>query len=382
MLQETVVELNLPLPRGDPADRVGLGGRFDEGQGAALTRRRVDRVGAVADNRAAEAAGPHSHAIRCPRVTESGSTERDGRDRGRLVAAAAISVSALGWFPTTALVIALPDVQTQFGTSVTELGWVPNAYTLAVAATIIAAGRISDRLGHRRFFIVGTLGFSAAMALAAISPGFVFLLVAVAIAGVAGAFMFTSSLAILKARFSGRALTLTIALWAAASGLGQALGVPLGGLLEDSALGWRSIFYLSIPFGLFAAWVGIRRVQESREATTAPLDVAGAVGVGATVVMLVIAGMQGPDWGWLAPSTLGVIAGAALAAAVRGASGAEGERADPPAGGIPGSRLRRRHHDQLGRQRLPLGRALLWRRSSWRTRSATAPARPASRCWR
>ncbi len=247
-------------------------------------------------------------------MSGSGSTEREGRDRGRLIAAAAISVSALGWFPTTALVIALPDVQTQFGTSVTELGWVPNAYTLSVAATIIAAGRVSDRLGHRRFFIAGTLGFSAAVALAAISPGFGFLLAAVAIAGVAGAFMFTSSLAILKARFTGRALTLTIALWAAASGLGQALGVPLGGLLEDSALGWRSIFYLAIPFGLFAAWVGIRRVQESRETTTAPLDVAGAVGVGATVVMLVIAGMQGPDWGWLAPSTLGIIAGAALAA--------------------------------------------------------------------
>ena len=235
---------------------------------------------------------------------------------GRLVLAAAVCVAALGWFPTTALVIALPTVEAEFGTSVDELGWVPNAYTLAVAATLVVAGRISDRFGHRRFLLWGSLGFSAATALAAVAPSFSTLLVTVALSGVAGAFLFTSSLAILKVTFSGREQAVAIALWAAATNLGQALGSPLGGLLEDSALGWRSIFWLSIPFGLFAALVAARRVAESRQPSGAPIDLAGAASVAAAVVLLVVAGMQGPDWGWFAPGTLAVLAGAVAAIAL------------------------------------------------------------------
>jgi MFS family permease len=232
-----------------------------------------------------------------------------------MVIAATICVAALGWFPTTALVIALPEVQAAFGTSVDELAWVPNAYTLAVSAALIAAGRIADRFGRRRFFVWGTLGFSVATALAAIAPTFSTLLITVALSGVASAFMFTASLAILKVGFDGRRQAIAIGLWAAATNLGQALGSPVGGLLDDSALGWRSIFWLAIPFGLFAAFVGWRWVAESRVRSPARIDVAGALSVGAAVVLLVVAGMQGPEWGWLAPGTLVVLAAAALAVA-------------------------------------------------------------------
>jgi MFS family permease len=234
-------------------------------------------------------------------------------EHGRMIIAAGICVAALGWFPTTALVIALPQVEADFATPVDELGWVPNAYTLAVAAALVAAGRISDRYGRRRCFVWGALGFTAATALAAIAPSYPVLLVAVALSGVAGALMFTSSLAILKVSLEGRRQVIAIGLWAAATNLGQALGSPIGGLLEDSALGWRSIFWLAIPFGLFAAFVGWRWVAESRAPSSAPIDVAGALSVGTVMVLLVVAGMQGPEWGWLAPGTLLVLAGAALA---------------------------------------------------------------------
>jgi MFS family permease len=240
-------------------------------------------------------------------------TSSPAAQHGRTIIAATICVAALGWFPTTALVIALPRVEADFGTPVDELGWVPNAYTLAVAAVLIAAGRISDRYGRRRCFLWGSLAFTIATALAAIAPSFAVLLVTVALSGVAGALMFTSSLAILKVGFDGRRQVLAIGLWAAATNLGQALGSPIGGLLEDSALGWRSIFWLAIPFGLFAALVGWRWVAESYARSPAPIDVAGALSVGAAVVLLVVAGMQGPEWGWLAPGTLAVLAGAALA---------------------------------------------------------------------
>ncbi len=250
-----------------------------------------------------------------PSVTGSTIGRHAPPGHGRTIIAATICVAALGWFPTTALVIALPEVQADFGTSVDELGWVPNAYTLAVSAALVAAGRISDRYGRRRSFLWGALGFTAATALAAIAPSFPTLLVTVALSGVAGAFMFTSSLAILKVSFDGRRQAIAIGLWAAATNLGQALGSPIGGLLEDSALGWRSIFWLAIPFGLFPAFVAWRWVAESRARSPAPIDVAGALSVGAAVVLLVVGGMQGPEWGWLAPGTLVVLAGAALASA-------------------------------------------------------------------
>ena len=150
----------------------------------------------------------------------------------------------------TVVNVALPSIRESLGANFTDLQWVVDAYALTLAALVLTAGSLADRIGRRRLFAIGLGIFSFASLLCAISPDPTFLNLARALQGIGGAVMFAVSLALLAQEFpAGRERATAMGIYGASIGVAVAIGPLVGGALTDG-LGWRSIFYLNVPIGL------------------------------------------------------------------------------------------------------------------------------------
>src|SRR5918995_433474 len=172
---------------------------------------------------------------------------------------------------------ALPAIEADLGASFTELQWVIDAYTLSLAALVLTAGVLADRLGRRRVFAAGLVIFTAASLLAGLATDPTFLNIARAIQGVGGAVMFAVSLALVAQEFKpGRERGMAMGVYGATIGVAVAVGPVVGGALVDG-IGWESIFFLNVPVGIAALAVTYTRLRESRDPNASRIDWAGLV---------------------------------------------------------------------------------------------------------
>src|ERR671924_210017 len=130
----------------------------------------------------------------------------------------------------TVVNVALPSIRDDLGASFTDLQWVVDAYALTLAALVLAAGSLADRLGRRRMFGAGLAIFSSASLLCALAPDPTFLNLARAVQGVGGAIMFAVSLALIAQEFpAGRERGTAMGMYGASIGMAVAVGPLLGG---------------------------------------------------------------------------------------------------------------------------------------------------------
>jgi EmrB/QacA subfamily drug resistance transporter len=207
---------------------------------------------------------------------------------------------------------ALPAIQKDLHASFTDLQWVIDAYALSLAALVLTAGSLADRLGRRRVFAIGLAIFSAASFAIAQSPDPTFLNIARAVQGIGGAVMFAVSLALVAQEFpAGRERGMAMGVYGATIGVAVAVGPLVGGALTDS-LGWESIFYLNVPIGLAAIAVTYTKLRESRDPNATRIDWPGVATFSAGLFMLVLALVRGNDEGWGSALILSLFAGAAV----------------------------------------------------------------------
>jgi EmrB/QacA subfamily drug resistance transporter len=198
----------------------------------------------------------------------------------------------------TVVNVALPSIREDLGASFTDLQWVIDAYALTLAALVLTAGSLADRLGRRRLFAAGLAIFSVASALCALAPDPTFLNAARALQGVGGAVMFAVSLALIAQEFTaGRERGMAMGAYGASIGVAVAIGPLVGGALTDS-LGWESIFYLNVPVGAAALAVTYLKLRESRDPNATRVDWAGTGTFSAALFLLVLALVRGNDEGW------------------------------------------------------------------------------------
>jgi EmrB/QacA subfamily drug resistance transporter len=217
----------------------------------------------------------------------------------------------LGFLDATIVNVAFPDIRASFpeaGTS--ELSWVLDGYFIALAAFLIPAGGIADRIGRRRVFVGGIAAFSLASALCAVAPTWETLIAARILQGLAAAVATPSSLALLLPLFPVERRAQGVGIWGASAALAAACGPPLGGLLVEVA-DWRWIFLVNLPLGLLVVLVALRTLDEQRDeqATGLPdlgASVLAALGLG----LLALAIVEGERWGWTSAGTLGSAAAA------------------------------------------------------------------------
>jgi len=174
----------------------------------------------------------------------------------------------------TIINVALPDIQVALSSSFSALQWIIDAYALTLAALLLTTGSLADLYGRRRLYVIGLAVFTAASLLCGAAQSTLMLQLSRALQGVGGAIMFSVSLALLAGAFRGKDRGTAFAVWGAVTGLAVALGPLLGGVLT-SGLSWRWIFFINLPVGLFAVFVTLTRVAESRAPLAARPDWAG-----------------------------------------------------------------------------------------------------------
>jgi EmrB/QacA subfamily drug resistance transporter len=210
----------------------------------------------------------------------------------------------------TVVNVALPSIRDDLGASFTDLQWVVDAYALTLAALVLTAGSLADRLGRRRVFVAGLTIFTGASLLCALAPDPTFLNLARAIQGVGGAIMFAVSLALIAQEFvAGRERGMAMGIYGATIGIAVAIGPLVGGALTDS-LGWESIFYLNVPIGIGAIAITYLKVRESRDPNATRVDWPGVATFSAALFLLVLALVRGNDEGWGSTLIVSLLAGA------------------------------------------------------------------------
>jgi EmrB/QacA subfamily drug resistance transporter len=207
---------------------------------------------------------------------------------------------------------ALSRIAEDLGADLHGLQWVVDAYTLVLAATVLTAGSLADRLGRRRLFAVGLIVFTGASAVCAASSSIGMLDAARAVQGLGAAIMFAVSLALLANAFPDpRERAGALAAYGATIGGSFAIGPLVGGALT-SGLDWQWIFLINVPLGIACLWITRTKVEESRDPHARRIDWAGQAALAPALFLLVLALLRGNDDGWTSAAILAELGAAAV----------------------------------------------------------------------
>lgn len=259
--------------------------------------------------------------LEAPRAPDLDATPRPRRVPVWLAIVAASLPMFMATLDNLVMTSALPVIQVDLGSSVGQLSWFMNAYTLTFATFMLPAATLGDRLGRRRIMLAGITVFTLASVAAALSTSSEALIAARAVQGLGAAAIMPLSLTLLAAAVPAAMRPLAIGIWGGVSGLGVALGPVIGGAVVEG-VSWQAIFWLNVPVALVAVPLVLVAIPESRGAWQR-LDPVGVLLLGGAVFLGVWGIVHGNDDGWTAPTVVAplVVAGLLLPAYVLWARG-------------------------------------------------------------
>jgi EmrB/QacA subfamily drug resistance transporter len=191
--------------------------------------------------------------------------------------------------------------------SFATMSWAIPAYTIALAAALVPAGRMADRFGRRRTFLIGLVAFTLASVLCAVAPTAGLLVAFRVVQALGAAALVPASLAVVLSVFPQSKVPIAVAIWGAIAALAAAVGPTVGALLVDG-WGWRAVFLANVPVGVVAVWLSLRLMPESRETTRLrfpdPLGIALMAGA---FTLLALGIVQSDQWEWASTRTVGVL---------------------------------------------------------------------------
>jgi EmrB/QacA subfamily drug resistance transporter len=209
--------------------------------------------------------------------------------RRRIVLAICSMSLLLVGLDATIVNVALPAIQRSLHSSLSGLQWTVDAYTLVLASLLMLAGATADRLGRRRVFQAGLTVFSLGSLLCALAPSLELLVAFRVMQAIGGAMLTPVAMSIVRNVFEDpRERAQAIGVFAAMFGISMALGPVLGGFLV-SAISWRAVFVVTVPFGLAAIALAALFVPESRAPRPRRVDPVGQVLVIAALASLTYA---------------------------------------------------------------------------------------------
>ncbi|NUR28935.1 MFS transporter [Streptomyces sp. 1222.5] len=198
----------------------------------------------------------------------------------------------------TIVAIANPAIRDDLHATFADVQWITNAYFLALAVTLITAGKLGDRFGHRQTFLIGVTGFAAASGAIGLSHSIAAVVTFRVFQGLFGALLMPAALGLLRATFPAEKLNMAIGIWGMVIGASTAGGPILGGVLVQH-VNWQSVFFINVPVGVLALVLGALILLDHR-AKNAPrsFDIPGIVLLSGAMFCLVWALIKAPTWGW------------------------------------------------------------------------------------
>ena len=208
----------------------------------------------------------------------------------------------------TIIFVALHDMGRALQINAQQLQWVVSGYTVAFGGCLLLGGRAADLLGKRRFYRLGMVLFALASLVGGFSSSAWLLVAARAVQGIGAALLFPATLALINTLYAeGPVRNRALAIWSMASAGGLALGTLLGGVLTQH-FGWASVLLVIVPIAAACALLGGSWLPpDGLHARGRSFDLVGCLTVTLGGSLLVTTLVQGPEWGWLTPLTLGCL---------------------------------------------------------------------------
>ena len=225
--------------------------------------------------------------------------------------AATLIAVAFGLFmvslDATVVSIANPAIAADLGTSFTELQWITNVYLLGLAVFLILGGKIGDRFGRRRLYLIGVVAFaltSVAIGVVGTAEG---VIVFRALQGASAAMLMPQTLALLRATFPREKFGMAVGAWGGVSSVAIAAGPIVGGALV-ATLGWESIFFINAPIAVIGVVFASFALKESTaERQAGRVDILGVVLLALGLAGVIVGIVQAETWGWGSVLTIGVL---------------------------------------------------------------------------
>ncbi len=230
------------------------------------------------------------------------------------------AAASFGFFVTqldvTIVNVALDAIGQAFDAPTAQLQWVVDAYILALAAMLLSAGAVGDRVGPRRAFVAGLALFGLTSAACGFATSSLMLILARVAQGAAGALLIPPSLALIAHAAHGddRKRASAVGWWTAAGGVSIAAGPVLGGVLVE-AVGWRSVFFINLPVCAIGAALTLLVAPPTPARPKVPFDIPGQALAVAAVSLLVGGLIEGGHRRWSAAPVAALVAGVVLAGA-------------------------------------------------------------------
>jgi EmrB/QacA subfamily drug resistance transporter len=228
-------------------------------------------------------------------------------DSKRWVSLAIVLVGAsMILLDATVVNVAIPSIQSDLGASYGAVEWVISGYALSLGLTLIPGGRLGDRFGYRRLFVLSMIGFVAASALCGLAQTPEQLIFARIAQGVLAGLLNPQILAIIQVAFPPSERGKAFSLYGIVAGVSVALGPLLGGVLVQADIAgslWRPIFLVNVPIGTIAVSYAVRLLPRTR-GRPGGFDPVGTLLVAATISLVTVPLIQGreadwPAWTWV-----------------------------------------------------------------------------------
>jgi EmrB/QacA subfamily drug resistance transporter len=184
--------------------------------------------------------------------------------------------------------VALPSIGQELSMGAVSLAWINTAFLLAAAAFLIPFGRLGDIHGRKRIFMWGILGFAVASSLAAVAGSGESVILWRAFQGLGASMVFATGLPILMSVYPAGKRGAVLGLNVAAVYLGLSMGPYIGGLITGH-LGWRYVFWMNVPVGLFIFAISFWMLEgDWADAKGSRFDLAGSVLLGLALLLMML----------------------------------------------------------------------------------------------
>ena len=237
--------------------------------------------------------------------------------RLRIILAIVLLADVLDLMDSTITNIAAPTIVRDIGGGESLIKWLGAGYALAMGVLLVVGGRLGDRYGQRRMFLIGIAGFTLASLWCGLSVDPAMLIAGRLVQGGFGALLIPQGIGILLDTFSREQLPRVFSAFGPIMGASAVLGPIIAGFLisaDIAGLTWRPIFLINIVLGTAGFIAALRLLPPDGPASAVPIDGLGAGLLGASMLALIYGLIEGSTAGWTAVPVLCLAAGAALLA--------------------------------------------------------------------
>ncbi|MGO8874144.1 MAG: MFS transporter [Acidimicrobiales bacterium] len=235
--------------------------------------------------------------------------------RLRAILAVVLIADILDLMDSTITNIAAPSIARDLGGGEWLIKWLGAGYALAIGVLLVVGGRLGDRYGKRRIFLVGITGFTLASALCGLSVDPTMIILGRLVQGSFGALMIPQGISVLMATFSRAQLPRAVSAFGPAMGVAAVLGPIVAGFIISAniaGLHWRPVFLINIVLGLTGLLAALRLLPHDEPVSHESIDAVGALLLASTMLALIFGLVQGSTDGWTALPAGSLLGGVVL----------------------------------------------------------------------